>query len=127
MVDCFPYRGRQPFAIYLILGRLGPDGEVFAPVAVRQEPWQQVVDRVLVPALSGAQDVDRLVDRDAMQPRRWLRVALELIARLVGSDEGLLHCLARVVDILEHASRDREQPRHVPPDELLEGLRIAGT
>ena len=81
-------------------------GRIFRP-DVLARPLAGFFERLRDVALAFAQDVERRVHGDAVDPGRQLRVASERPERAQRADENVLHRVARVLNVSGHPQRDR--------------------
>src|SRR5947209_1645555 len=82
---------------------------------------------MLVGPSARAQQIERTVDGDAVQPRDEVRALLEIAQLAVGAQESLLHDVVGIMFISSHAIGHPKHRFGVTLDQLPEGVGIAGS
>jgi len=73
-----------------------------------------------VAAAGAAHEVDREVGDNSIKPGEKAGLSLESIEAAVHAKESLLHQVARIVFVANHAERDGKRPPLVPFDQAAE-------
>lgn len=107
-------------------GQCGPDVQRGLRLVEPVMPVGGIDLRQGLGGLLSAEPVDGAVDGDPVQPRRDSGIASEPVGAPERSDEGLLHRIGSHLRVADRAQSHRPHPVPVAPEELTEGIGIAG-